>query len=93
MDSNDQRGEILLGNQTGNGILSREQLLILRQLCKDEERSYSDAFYRFTYIDKLLMENNIFQCDVADCDVNNLRAHVLENHADESYRKNAGASD
>lgn len=24
MDTNDQRGEILLGNQTGNGLLTRE---------------------------------------------------------------------
>lgn len=44
------------------------------------------------------MENNIFQCDVADCDkiffdVQNLRQHVLENHADESYRKNAGTTE
>ena len=88
----------MLGNQSGGGILSKDQLYVLRQLCKDDDKYYSDRFYQYQYLDRLLYDNNIYTCDIPECDkvffdVKNLRKHVLEAHADEGLRKIATSSD
>jgi hypothetical protein len=69
---------------------------MLRNLCGSEERAYSDNFYKFTYLDKMLMDYNIYQCDVPTCekifvDVSALRKHVMDKHADEGLRKIASS--
>ena len=95
-EANDQRTELLLGNGSASGLLTSDQILLLRNLQGTEEKAYSDNFYRFQYLDKLLLDYNIYQCDVATCekifvDVAQLRKHVMEKHADEGLRKIASS--
>lgn len=91
-ETNDQRCQIILGNQGELGLISRQNLVLLKQLCRDDDKQYNEMFYKFSLLERTMQDQNAFQCDVADCqklffDIHKLREHVMEAHATEGLRR------